>query len=149
MATKEIEHRSDCPIVCSLDILGDRWTLVLLRDMLIGGLQHFSEIGRREGIATNILTDRLERLVRAGIIEQLPYDGDARRHRYLPTERGLDLIPVILELAIWGSNHTIATAFPEISGRAKVDRKGLEADIRELQARRRRGEEAPPLASDG
>ena len=121
--------RSGCPIAGALDILGDRWTLVVLRDLLIGGRNYFSELGSAEGIATNVLTERLERLVAAGVIQQ-HREEDGRRRRYTPTVSGLALIPVLLELAVWGHEHTHAPLMSDMAKRAKTDRDGLEAEIR-------------------
>ena len=122
--------RSQCPITCSLDLLGDRWTLVVLRDILLGKRRYFSEFAQVEGIATNVLTERLNRLKTAGLLikEQDPADG--RRRRYVPTPRGLDLIPVLLELGIWGTKHTPGESHGERVAAAVADRASLEAALR-------------------
>ena len=104
------ELRSGCPIAASLDILGDRWTLVVLRDMLLGGRTRFSELAVDESIATNILTDRLHRLVDSGLVEKTADPDDGRRVIYRPLPPAIDLIPVLAELVAWGSRHT---AVPE------------------------------------
>ena len=77
--------RSDCPIAASLDILGDRWTMLILRDMLLGGKSQFGEFATEESVATNILADRLATLVERGIIERVPDEAD--RRKYTPNQR--------------------------------------------------------------
>ena len=126
--------RSTCPITCALDLLGDRWTLVVLRDLLLGGRRCFSEFARDEGIATNILSDRLGRLESAGIVERRRDPSDGRKRRYVPTDKGRSLIPLLLEFAVWGSSHTGGTESSELVARASSDRDAL---VRELVARSR------------
>ena len=87
-------RRSDCPLAATLDLIGDRWTLVVLRDIVLAHRYGFSQIATEEDIATNILMDRLERLVAAGLLERHVDSVDRRRRTYLPTERAIGLIPV-------------------------------------------------------
>lgn len=124
--------RSHCPIAFSLDILGDRWTLVVLRDLVIKGKRFFKEIlEAEEGIASNILTERLRRLECAGIITRRDDPGNARQVIYEPTIKGLDLIPLMIELARWGATYDPQTAAPPgFVKRAKLDRDGIIAEIR-------------------
>jgi len=123
--------RSLCPITCSLDLLGDRWTLVILRDVLLAGRRSFSEMARPEGIATNTLTDRLERLEAAGVLRRDRDPNDGRRRVYNPTEKGLALIPLLLEFAVWGIDHTEGTAHRELAEAARADRDGVVAQLTE------------------
>lgn len=123
--------RSNCPITGALDLLGDRWTLVVLRDVLLGGRRSFSEFAKAEGIATNTLTDRLDRLERAGVLVRGVDPEDRRRRIYTPTERGLDLIPVLLSLAVWGIDHTEGTAHAELAEFARRDPLAAAAAMRE------------------
>lgn len=102
--------RSDCPIAASLDIIGDRWTLLVLRDMLLGGRSHFSEFAENESIATNILTDRLATLVQWEIIERIPDPDDGRKYLYRPLPPAIELLPVIAELAAWGLKYSAVDA---------------------------------------
>ncbi len=105
--------RSKCPISCSLELFGDRWTLLVLRDLLFLGKQRFREfLDSPEGIASNILTDRLRRLERAGLIERTPDQNDKRRNLYAATPSGRDLAPILTEIANWGAVHT-NSASPE------------------------------------
>ncbi|HEY6938130.1 MAG TPA: helix-turn-helix domain-containing protein, partial [Terriglobales bacterium] len=90
----------------SLDIFGDRWSLLIIRDLMVRGFRTFREFERGgEGIASNILADRLQRLEAVGIIRQESEKNDRRRVNYRLTEKGIDLAPVLLDLLIWGSRH--------------------------------------------
>jgi len=90
----------------SLEVFGDRWSLLIIRDLMVRGLHTFREFQRSgEGIATNILAERLRRLEDAGIITAKRELSDRRRLNYRLTEKGIDLAPVMLELLIWGSRH--------------------------------------------
>lgn len=105
------QRRSECPISSSLDLLGDKWTLLVVRDLL-DGKTRFSEFERSpEGIPTNILTERLRRLEAAGLLERLPTETGVR-HEYRPTRSALDLRPVLLTLASWGNSHLDDTWVP-------------------------------------
>ncbi len=109
--TEPTARRSECPISCSLDILGDKWTLLVVRDLL-DGKTRFSQFERSpEGIPTNILTDRLRRLESAGLVERVkPPDGARLVYRLTPM--GRDLRPVLLDLAAWGNRHLDETWVP-------------------------------------
>ncbi len=99
-------HRSGCPVSVSLEIFGDRWSLLIIRDLMVRGCRTFKEFQNSgEGIATNILADRLERLEGAEIVSAEVDKKDARRVNYRLTEKGIDLAPVMLELLIWGARH--------------------------------------------
>lgn len=98
--------RSGCPIAASLDILGDRWTILILRDMLLRGKTQFGEFATEEAVATNILADRLATLVGRGIIEKVPDEADRRKVRYRVLAPGIELLPVIAELVVWGVKNT-------------------------------------------
>lgn len=99
-----------CPIARTLDVVGEWWTLIIVRDALLG-VRRFEEF-RRTGIADNILSARLELLVREGILERRAYRQHPPRHEYLLTEKGRDLLPAILALARWGRKWTDTTALP-------------------------------------
>jgi DNA-binding HxlR family transcriptional regulator len=100
------EHRSGCPLSISLEILGDRWSFLIIRDLMVRGFQNFRDFERAgEGIATNILADRLRRLQRSGIVETELDPTDRRRINYRLTEKGIDLAPVLFDLLVWGANH--------------------------------------------
>lgn len=130
------ELRSCCPIAASLDVIGDRWTLVILRDLLLGGARRFSEFAVTEGIATNVLSERLERLTREELITVSRDPSDGRRKLYAPTEAGIALIPVLVELAAWGLAFTDATGAEELVAQIREDR---DAVINGLTQRARGG----------
>lgn len=118
----KIKSNAKCPIVASLEILGDKWTLVILRDMLFGNKFSFSEIGSNEGIATNILNSRLEKLLKNGIIKRVKHPLDQRKKIYLPEESSIELIPVLVDLMIWSLNNTTVKFMPDIVKLIKSDR---------------------------
>ncbi len=90
----------------SLDVFGDRWSLLLVRDMMVRGYRTFREFQRSgEGIATNILADRLQKLEAGGIVLQEPAAEDGRSTHYRLTEKGIALAPILLEILIWGAQH--------------------------------------------
>jgi DNA-binding HxlR family transcriptional regulator len=104
--TPKSKQRSGCPVSISLDILGDRWSLLIIRDLMVRGYRTFKEFRESgEGIATNILANRLRRLERAGIIITEADELDRRKVNYRLTEKGIDLAPVLLELLVWGARH--------------------------------------------
>ena len=100
------KHRSACPVSVSLEVLGDRWSLLIIRDLMVRGFHTFKEFqGSGEGIATNVLAERLRRLGAAGILQAVPDSSDRRRVNYRLTEKGIDLAPALFELLIWGARH--------------------------------------------
>lgn len=131
MNNPQTHRRSDCPISYGLDIFGDRWTLLVLRDLLLKGKRHFREFqSGEEGIATNILADRLKRLEAHGIVERDADPDDRRQVIYRATIKGLSLMPVLVEIAAWGACHDENTGAPEaFRKRFETDREGL---IKEL-----------------
>ena len=107
------KHRSGCPAAASLEIFGDRWSLLIIRDLMVRGFRTFKDFQNSgEGIATNILSERLRRLQATGIISAEGEQGDARRVNYRLTHKGIDLAPLMLELLVWGATH-------ESNGRAR------------------------------
>lgn len=126
------KRRSNCPISFSLDLFGDRWSLLILRDLVFGGARHYRHFAESsEGIATNILADRLRRLERAGLIRKRRDPEDRKRYLYAVTPKGLDTLPILLEMIIWGGTHDPRTAAtPEFVERCKNDRERLIAEIR-------------------
>lgn len=129
-------RRSGCPISFSLDVFGDRWTLLVLRDLLLKGKRHFRELANSdEGIATNILSDRLKRLETSGIVVRSQDANDRRQVIYSATDKGMGLIPVLLELAAWGATHDPETDAPaEFVPGFTRDRDAVIARTRALQA---------------
>jgi DNA-binding HxlR family transcriptional regulator len=98
--------RSRCPIAGALDVLGDTWTLLVLRDLLFYDKHRFADfLNSPEGISTNILAERLKRLETCGLVERRRYQDRPPRDEYYVTQRGHDLIPVLRELIAWGQRH--------------------------------------------
>ena len=95
--------RSPCPIATTLDILGDRWSLVIARDLLTGKRTFSEFLASPEGISTNILADRLKRLESAGLVAKEPYQSKPKRHAYRLTEDGEGLLPVLQEICRWAN----------------------------------------------
>jgi DNA-binding HxlR family transcriptional regulator len=95
-------RRSPCPVACTLDILGDRWTLLIIRDLYLGRTRFRDFIASPEGIPTNILTDRLERLLEQKIIEQIPASDGTKRFAYSLTKKGKALGPILQAIRDWG-----------------------------------------------
>lgn len=100
------EKRSDCPISCTMDLVGDKWSLLIIRDMLYLGKSTYNEfLSSNEGISTNILNDRLIKLTEIGLIT---YTGSAKRKVYSLTKMGQDLKPVLEATAMFGIKHSTA-----------------------------------------
>ncbi len=95
-------RRSPCPVACSLDIFGDRWTLLVIRDLILGRSRFKDFAASPEGIPTNILSDRLERLCENGIAEQMPAEDGTKRLAYRLTPKGNALRAVLKEIRDWG-----------------------------------------------
>ncbi len=99
-------RRSGCPVSVSLEIFGDRWSLLLIRDMMVRGYKTFGEfLNSGEGIATNVLADRLRRLAAAGMVTSERDPEDARSVLYRLTEKGIAFAPVLLELLLWAAKY--------------------------------------------
>jgi DNA-binding HxlR family transcriptional regulator len=100
------KRRSGCPLNASVEMLGDRWSLLILRDMMLRGYETFHEfLHSGEKIATNILADRLRRLESYGIISSQQDPGDGRKMVYSLTAKGIDLAPVLAEMVLWAARH--------------------------------------------
>lgn len=100
------EIRSACPLANALDILGDRWTLLVLRDLIFYGRREFSEfMGSGEGIASNILSERLERLCCSGLVARFDHPTNGKKYVYRVTAKGADLIPTMIELVLWSAQY--------------------------------------------
>ena len=113
--------RSSCPVACTLDLVGDRWTLLVLRDLLLGK-QYFDELlAAPEGIATNVLAERLKRLRELDMVETEVDPENRRRKRYVLTARGRSFAPVLAALARWGLEHIEGTK-PSPEVRAALER---------------------------
>ena len=104
---KDSCRQSGCPVAYSLDVFGDKWTLVVIRDMLMVGKRHYGEfLESPERIASNVLADRLKRLEDAGIVSKETDPSSQSKIIYKLTPKGVELIPLILEVVLWGTKHT-------------------------------------------
>jgi DNA-binding HxlR family transcriptional regulator len=100
------KRRSGCPLNASVEMLGDRWSLLILRDMMLRGFHSYNQfLESYEGIATNILADRLKRLIAHGIITTREDPSDGRKFLYVLTDKGIDLAPVLAEMVLWAARH--------------------------------------------
>ncbi|HVW22424.1 MAG TPA: helix-turn-helix domain-containing protein [Opitutaceae bacterium] len=102
-------RRSVCPVACALDLLGDRWTLLVVRDLFWGKSRYGEFAASPEKIPTNLLADRLARLEAAGIVDSERYQDHPPRHAYRLTKRGRELGPILRALAGWGRRHIAGT----------------------------------------
>lgn len=129
--TMTMPKRSKCPISNVLDLVGDKWSLLIVRDLTFFGKCTYSELlASDEEMATNILSSRLERLEQDGLIGKEPDKRDKRRKVYRLTQAGLDMMPIMLEMMIWSSTHEPETnTHPEVIERAKHDRENLINDV--------------------
>jgi DNA-binding HxlR family transcriptional regulator len=124
-------RRSGCPISIWLEIFGDRWSLLIVRDLMFKGLRTFNEFASSgEGIATNVLTDRLAKLEAAGILAKREDPADARRYHYRLTEKGIDLAPVLLETVVWSARHEDTEAPASTLRVMRSHREQFLADVR-------------------
>jgi DNA-binding HxlR family transcriptional regulator len=114
------DHRSGCPINLTLEVVGDKWSLLVIRDMIFGNRRHFRELLAKseEGIASNILADRLKRLVEQGIVSRADDPTHKQKAIYSLTETGIDLLPVLAQMSAWGLKHLPVTE--ELGIRAKL-----------------------------
>ncbi|HEY3837745.1 MAG TPA: helix-turn-helix domain-containing protein [Bryobacteraceae bacterium] len=127
----ESKRRSGCPVSVALDVLGDRWSLLIVRDLMVRGLRTFHDFQHSdEGIASNILSDRLRKLEASGILHAEADQSDGRRLNYRLTEKGIDLAPVLLELLIWGGKYERTAAPCELILQMARDREGVIAETR-------------------
>lgn len=127
-----MKRRSDCPISFGLDLLGDKWTLLIMRDLLLFDCHYYGDLVKYEGIATNIRADRLQRLESAGVITRTP---EGARVRYDATEKGRALIPVITELMLWGIRYDDSTPVSDEFRNRIPDNRGRFAEDIEVAAR--------------
>ncbi len=129
------KRRSGCPLNASVETLGDRWSLLIIRDMMLRGFRTYKEfLESFEGIATNILADRLRKLQAYGIITTERDPSDGRRLFYLLTEKGIDLAPVLTEMVLWAARHE-ETENQALVRKMKKDKEQLLAEVRQRWAK--------------
>ena len=133
MDKKSIDkYRSDCPINFALETFGDTWSLLIIRDLMFFGKTSYGDFLRsEEHISTNILASRLSHLVDFGIVEKMPHKTDKRKDTYSLTQKGVDLLPALLEIIIWSAKYDPQTAAPkEFVAEAKNNREQLIKQIK-------------------
>lgn len=118
------DHRSGCPINLTLEVLGDRWSLIVIRDIMFGSRRHFRELlgQSQEGIASNVLADRLKRLLEVGLLSRRDDPTHRQKGVYSLTEPAIQLVPLLAQMGAWGRRHRPAT--PELSIRAQLLEEG-------------------------
>ena len=133
MTDTELTFRSQCPISLALDVIGDRWSLLIVRDLMFAGKRHYRELLRSdEGISSNILAERLARLVDVGVLSRSGDPTHKQKAIYSLTPMGIDLLPIVAQLGIWGRRYLPVT--PETGARAKQLEKGGAALWMKIQA---------------
>jgi DNA-binding HxlR family transcriptional regulator len=131
ISKKVAQRRSTCPINASLELLGDRWSLLIVRDLVFAGLRTYKEfVSGEEGIATNILADRLASLQASGLITSDRDPEDGRKLVYRLTAKGFDLAPALLELGRWAVKYEDGVRRPEPLRRWELDRDGFLGQLR-------------------
>ncbi len=120
----EEAHRSGCPINLTLEILGDRWSLIVIRDVMFGNRRHFRELlqNSEEGIASNILADRLKKLVERGLLTRADDPSHKQKAIYSLTEMSIELVPLFAEMGAWGRRHLAVSE--DLAIRAELLEKG-------------------------
>jgi DNA-binding HxlR family transcriptional regulator len=120
----DIAHRSGCPINLTLEMLGDRWSLIVIRDIMFGNRRHFRELltQSEEGIASNVLADRLKRLTENGLLSRRDDPSHKQKGIYSLTEPSIQLVPLLAQMGAWGRRHTPVSE--ELSIRAELLEQG-------------------------
>jgi len=133
MSCAEKKRRSRCPVSFALDRVGDKWSLLVVRDLMFRGRETYGEfLNSGDGIATNVLADRLKCLETDGIIEKSQDPENKRRYLYRLTDKGLDLAPVLLEMIRWSAKYDADSGTPkELLDMLENDMEGLLKKVRE------------------
>ena len=128
---KRITGRSRCPISTTLDILGDKWTLLIIRDLMLTGKRTYGEfLQSQEKIATNILADRLLLLEKTGLVEKKAFPGNKVKNLYQLTPKGIDLMPVLFEIILWGDKYfEIPERVHRLAEEIRKDRNGMMKEV--------------------
>jgi DNA-binding HxlR family transcriptional regulator len=130
---KELKQRSTCPVSTSLEVLGDKWSLLILRDMVFAGKSTYGQfLQSAEKMATNILADRLAVLEAQGLLTKAVAADKKSKFTYRLTEKGLDTIPIIVELTLWGAKHCPTMADPSLLAELQA---GKEAAVEKYKQR--------------
>ncbi len=137
MKEKKSIYRTDCPVSTALDIYGDKWSLLIIRDMIFKGKNTYGDfLDSKENIATNILADRLALLEREGIISRAKHPDSKAKILYQLTDKGIDLIPVLIEIITWGEKYyDVHMPFKKLDKKLEKDKEGV---IKKLYKRLRK-----------
>lgn len=126
------KKRSDCPISCSLDVIGDKWSLLIIRDVMLRGKMSYSEfLNSEEGIATNILVSRLATLEDEDILVREVAPANKSKYIYSLTQKGADLMPIIIELMDWGAKYNKNCPRKELGQKIKKDKAAVVRELNE------------------
>lgn len=129
--------RSDCPISCSLDVFGDKWSLLIIRDIMLRGKFSYSEfLGSEEKIATNILVNRLSVLEAENILSKEVSPNNKSKFIYNLTQKGADLLPIVIEMMDWGAKYNSNCPRKELGKKIKKDKIAVVKELsKELKKR--------------
>jgi DNA-binding HxlR family transcriptional regulator len=130
---KKIDFRSDCPISTALDIFGDKWSLLVMRDMIFKGMNTYGDFLKgAEKIATSVLADRLILLETGGIIARQKHPESKAKILYTLTAKGIDLIPVLFEIIVWSEkHHNVHPQAKQFAKQIRKDKQGLLTQLKE------------------
>ncbi len=141
MKKTETKLRSHCPVNFALESIGDRWALLILRDIVFRGKHTYGEfLKSEEGFSTNILASRLSQLVEAGILQLEVHEADGRKGVYSLTEKGLELIPLLFEMVLWSAKHDSKSEARRIAPLVELINKDNRKISRKTMEQVRRGE---------
>ena len=128
---KRITRRSTCPISITLDVLGDKWTLLIIRDLMFTGKKTYGEfLQSEEKIATNILADRLLIMEKTGMVEKKAFPGNKAKNLYRLTPKGIDLMPILFEIILWGDKYfEIPERVHRLAGEIRKDKNGMMKEV--------------------
>jgi DNA-binding HxlR family transcriptional regulator len=130
---KELKQRSTCPVSTSLDVLGDKWTLLILRDIVFAGKSTYGQfLQSAEKMATNILADRLAVLEAQGLLTKAVAADKKSKFTYRLTEKGVDVVPIIVELMLWGAKHSPTIVNPSLLAELQTGKDAAVAKYQQL-----------------
>ena len=129
---KKIKQRTECPIASALDIVGDKWSLLIIRDIMLKGKNTYNEFLKAdEKIATNVLADRLVMLEQVGILSKEEHPDSKAKYFYGLTKKGVDLLPILVEMILWSEKYLkVSPLAKEFAKQARKDKEGLLKGIR-------------------
>lgn len=131
------KKRSDCPISCSLEVFGDKWSLLIIRDVMLRGKMSYSEfLISEEKIASNILVNRLSVLEEEGILVKEVSPANKSKHLYRLTQKGADLLPIVIEIMDWGAKYNENCPRKELGRKIKKDKQAVIRELRDTLRQR-------------